>query len=257
MTYRNDHEALEHRRAQLEQELEQVRSERVRLEAAARDEARLVGDLDRVRTELHARAPRRLPLLENLTVASPCHERWDAMVGDAHARHCARCDKNVYDLSSMTRDEAQALLLATEGELCVRYYTRADGTVLTADCPVGLRLKRLRYLAAGAVGLIAAGVMSLTFWQSTQTVRQGGIGAEEFSPNLTPSTTEPTPPPQLLPVGDLRPAPVETTAPVVQPLAPEASAQPPSHPTRYVSPTHEVMGRRVMRPALNVRPASH
>ena len=31
------------------------------------------------------------------------------------------------------------MVQATQGRLCVRFYRRADGTVLTQDCPVGLR----------------------------------------------------------------------------------------------------------------------
>jgi hypothetical protein len=41
----------------------------------------------------------------------------------------------------------------------VRFYQRADGTVLTADCPVGVRRKRVRrgvLVAAGAGALAAA-----------------------------------------------------------------------------------------------------
>jgi hypothetical protein len=43
----------------------------------------------------------------------------------------------------MTRKDAEALIMNAEGRLCVRYYHRADGSILTANCPVGLRaLKR-------------------------------------------------------------------------------------------------------------------
>ncbi|HEX7603018.1 MAG TPA: hypothetical protein VF316_15480, partial [Polyangiaceae bacterium] len=54
--------------------------------------------------------------------------------------------------------EAEALLAGTEGERCIRLYRRADGTVLTDNCPVGLRRARARTLAIGvaAVGLLAA-----------------------------------------------------------------------------------------------------
>ncbi|MDQ2731127.1 MAG: hypothetical protein M3Y56_05670, partial [Armatimonadota bacterium] len=35
--------------------------------------------------------------------------------------------------------EAENLVAEKEGRLCVRYYKRTDGKVLTSDCPVGLR----------------------------------------------------------------------------------------------------------------------
>jgi len=37
----------------------------------------------------------------------------------------------------MTRIEAENLLMNSEGRLCVRFYRRADGSILTKDCPVG------------------------------------------------------------------------------------------------------------------------
>jgi len=39
----------------------------------------------------------------------------------------------------MTREEAEDLIRRTDGRLCVRFYKRRDGTILTKNCPVGLR----------------------------------------------------------------------------------------------------------------------
>jgi hypothetical protein len=51
----------------------------------------------------------------------------------------------------MSRDEASTLLAAAaNGRVCVRFFRRADGRVLTQDCPVGLRAK-LRWAWARAV----------------------------------------------------------------------------------------------------------
>ncbi|HEX8195626.1 MAG TPA: hypothetical protein VF571_05390 [Pyrinomonadaceae bacterium] len=81
--------------------------------------------------------------LANVRVASPCPANWDEMVGDDRKRFCGQCKLNVYNLSGMGRDEAENLLLNAEGRLCVRFYRRTDGTVLTQDCPVGWKaLKR-------------------------------------------------------------------------------------------------------------------
>ena len=154
MSYRDDLEAMQSQVQQMEGELEHLRRERARLEQVVRDEPRLVTALDRLRRTLHARAPRHLPLLDDIRVASPCHARWDDMTGDAQARHCARCDKNVYNLSAMTREAAEALLREKEGALCVRYFRRVDGTILTADCPVGVRRRRVQRVAAAGVKLM-------------------------------------------------------------------------------------------------------
>jgi hypothetical protein len=54
----------------------------------------------------------------------------------------------------MTREEAEALILEKEGRLCVRYYRRADGTILFGDCTVGARHRRGRRVLAGVAALL-------------------------------------------------------------------------------------------------------
>ena len=81
--------------------------------------------------------------LDDVKVAAPCPADWDSMIGGGRVRFCGQCQLNVYNLSGMSKREAEALVGGTEGGLCVRFYRRADGSVLTRDCPVGLRaLKR-------------------------------------------------------------------------------------------------------------------
>jgi hypothetical protein len=75
--------------------------------------------------------------LANLKIASPCSADWEAMVGDNRKRFCGDCKLNVFNLSGMSKDEAENLLKNSEGRVCVRFYQRADGTVLTENCPVG------------------------------------------------------------------------------------------------------------------------
>src|SRR5437588_6200517 len=90
--------------------------------------------------------------LDGVRVAAPCPADWNRVVGDERMRYCGQCNLHVYNLSGMTRTEADALIANTEGRLCVRFYRRADGTVLTRNCPVGLRaLKRRVARIAGAM----------------------------------------------------------------------------------------------------------
>ena len=77
--------------------------------------------------------------LRNVKVASPCPADWDRMIGDERARFCGQCELNVYNLSAMSTLEAESLIARTEGRLCIRYYRRKDGSIITQDCPVGLR----------------------------------------------------------------------------------------------------------------------
>ena len=80
---------------------------------------------------------------DSVKIASPCSADWEDMFGDNRTRFCGQCELNVYNLSDMTKREAEALISQSVGRLCVRYFKRNDGTILTSDCPVGLRaLKR-------------------------------------------------------------------------------------------------------------------
>lgn len=91
--------------------------------------------------------------LNHVSVASPCSADWSEMYGDNRKRFCGDCKLNVYNLSGMSRDEAEALIMNAEGRLCVRFYRRADGTVLTRDCPVGwAKVKQQTRVFAAAVG---------------------------------------------------------------------------------------------------------
>jgi hypothetical protein len=103
--------------------------------------------------------------LDVIPVASPCDVSWEAMPGDERTRHCPECQQRVYNLSALSRRQAEDLLRRTEGRLCVRLYRRADGTVLTADCPVGLRAVRRKL--AGVVGAAATMALVLIGWASS------------------------------------------------------------------------------------------
>jgi hypothetical protein len=93
--------------------------------------------------------------LEHVRVAAPCPADWGRMVGDERVRYCDRCSLHVYNLSGMTRREAEALVTNAEGRLCVRYYRRSDGTVLTRNCPVGLSALKRRAARAATATLTA------------------------------------------------------------------------------------------------------
>ena len=106
-----------------------------------------------------------LPLLSQIDVAAPCPAPWDEMQGDERVRFCSHCRLNVYNLSEMPRAEAEDLIRRREGRLCVRFYRRHDGTILTRDCPVGIRALRQRLVRAVAAiaGLVVALVSGSLF----------------------------------------------------------------------------------------------
>jgi len=75
------------------------------------------------------------------------------MFGNERIRFCDQCKLNVYNLSEMTRTEAERLVSQAEGRVCIRYYQRRDGSILTKNCPVGLAaIKRRLSRVATAIG---------------------------------------------------------------------------------------------------------
>jgi hypothetical protein len=148
MPYRSDVQALRARCEALERTLEDLRARTGELARLKQSEADAERELSVARRQLDSlREGPSLPHLAALRVASPCHASWASMIGDDRVRFCASCSRSVYNVSAMESAEAEALLCG-EGELCVRFYKRADGTVMTADCPEGARKKRTRRVAA-------------------------------------------------------------------------------------------------------------
>ena len=98
-------------------------------------------------------------LLASLRVASPCHVSWDDMTGDDRVRFCSSCQLNVYNFSAMTSNEVRSMIANAEGRVCGRLYRRADGTLITQDCPVGL--KAIRRRVRRMVGAAFATMLSL------------------------------------------------------------------------------------------------
>src|SRR5205085_11554887 len=144
--------------------------------------------------------------LDGVRVAAPCPANWERMVGDERMRYCGQCNLHVYNLSGMTRTEAESLITNAEGRLCVSFYRRGDGTILTRNCPVGLRaLKRRFSRTAGAMlsavlGFLAGVGLDLGFaTRATTTTHTMGTVAmparrsdDATGPVAAPD--EPTPP---------------------------------------------------------------
>ena len=74
-------------------------------------------------------------VLDGVRVASPCPVSWDGMDGDERMRFCSQCRQHVFNLSGLSRADAEELIREKNGRLCVRYYQRSDGGVMTRDCP--------------------------------------------------------------------------------------------------------------------------
>jgi hypothetical protein len=152
-----------------------------RLEARlAPARASVIDELAKVRQDLSCRPDPSAPLrLADLRIASPCKERWADMIGDDRVRVCNGCERPVFDLSEMTLAEAEAVLATRGVTPCVRFYRRADGTVMTADCAPGARRKvRIAAVAAGTALLGASPAIADPVPEPTPVEAQDGTSGE-------------------------------------------------------------------------------
>jgi hypothetical protein len=134
--------------------------------------------------------------LNNIKVASPCSADWDSMIGNNRQRYCGDCKLNVYNLSGMSRNEAENLIVNSEGRVCVRYFRRSDGTVITNDCPVGMQAVKMRmsrfWTATVSLVFTVFGGIGLTTYltQSNNEERLMGEIAISINENVNIETQE-------------------------------------------------------------------
>src|ERR1700722_11405454 len=201
MAYRDVSESLRAYRDRVANDLEDARRSAREATAQAQKVSVLEKELAETEGLLAKMGGKRnvLPLLDNVSVAAPCTASWDQMVGDERVRFCGQCEKNVYNLSSLPRDEAEALLAAKEGSMCIRLFRRADGTVLTNDCPVGVTRRRRRRAAIAAVGgglMAAAAALGMERSAATMgspapaMVGSAAISQGEVAPTVAPPANE-------------------------------------------------------------------
>ena len=70
--------------------------------------------------------------LDHVQVAAPCKADWDQMIGSDRVRFCGQCSLNVYNLSAMSRSDAESLIARTEGaQLLFRRSIRASRSMRT------------------------------------------------------------------------------------------------------------------------------
>jgi hypothetical protein len=102
----------------------------------------------------------------DLRVAAPCPVSWESMNGDERSRVCSLCELKVHNIAGMSSHEVENLIGEGSGRICIRVFRRADGTVITKDCPVGvrsLRKRTARMASAALAGLL--GLFSVSYGQ--------------------------------------------------------------------------------------------
>lgn len=93
--------------------------------------------------------------LETINLAFSCPMDWDKMIGNNQIRYCPECKLNVYNISSLSSIEATKLINNNENKLCIKLYKRADGTVLTKDCSIGIKVIKKKINTNIAVASLA------------------------------------------------------------------------------------------------------
>ncbi|CAN5550811.1 hypothetical protein BH10BDE1_BH10BDE1_33240 [soil metagenome] len=158
--------------------------------------------------------------LSKIQIASPCHEDWSKMSGDERSRHCAACKLNVFNVSEMTKAEAEAMILSRLGKerVCVKLMRRHDGTIITKDCPVGLsRVRKFRMKVASLAFSLFAGVFSafgVSSRANGQQEKMGKISAPIMVPqNVTMGAVAP---PMMGEIAIDVPAPSPTPIPHIE-----------------------------------------
>ncbi len=120
-----------------------------------------------------------------MRVASPCSVGWETMTGNERVRRCISCELNIFNTVEMTTREVERLIHTHEGRLCIRMYRRADGTVLTRDCPVGLLAVRKRVARfAGTTLATVLGLFSISFAQKEDKKSMGASQSPIISRSL-------------------------------------------------------------------------
>ncbi len=163
--------------------------------------------------------------LEVIDIPRPCPADWNAMHGSAQVRFCDHCKLHVYNLSAMTREAAEQLVVEKEGQLCARLYRRADGTVITADCGGGWKFaaKKLGRVLAGACAAILGGMLVPRSW------------------------AEPSPPRVM--TGEMVVAVQgDVATPMQGSIAPVPATQPTTQPVEHPDTPPATMGKVVARP---------
>jgi hypothetical protein len=103
---------------------------------------------------------RKTSRLESLQIPKPCPSDWERMIGSERKRFCTECHKYVYNLSAMTRREAEALIEDSQGKVCARFTRLADGQVLTQEPPITLH--RINRRPSPIAAALVTAMISLT-----------------------------------------------------------------------------------------------
>jgi hypothetical protein len=174
--------------------------------------------------------------LDDVQVASPCTADWDKMVGDDRKRFCESCGESVYNVSALTRQEAEGLVGRTDG-VCIRFFRRTDGTVMTTDCPVGKRRVRLKQIATVVGSGVLVGAAATLLLREAHASELRGIYTVELMTQDHHHSLAYGSRPDLHVSGSTPVVPPRATLPPPAPKGPAQPAEPPHVMGRMAPPS--------------------
>lgn len=135
------------------------------------------------------------------------------------------------------------MLIEHAGGLCVRYYRRADGTILLADCEVGQRRQRKRRWLAAAAAAGALGAGGLKAARDAYDSRSVMGEREVMMGDYSPISEQPSPAPAMhVEMGAALP-PIEAPQPRAScPTMPMSEAQVAA---QYLKERRRALGRKL------------
>ena len=113
-----------------------------------------------------------------LTIPTPCQQRWQDMKAEEQGRFCANCQKTVVDFSTLTDQQVIKLLARKSDSTCGRFRVNQLNRELTVSAPTSQPSIRLfSLLTAGLLGYqtARADALSSTAEPITQNVTQSPI----------------------------------------------------------------------------------
>lgn len=78
-------------------------------------------------------------ILDSICIAMPCSVDWSQMKGNDEIRLCSGCNKNVYNISAISKMEAESILSAPTLP-CIQLFRQDDGVIVTDERPRLVRL---------------------------------------------------------------------------------------------------------------------
>jgi len=140
---------------------------------------------------------RRKDILNSVEIKSPCTANWNEMKGTDQIRYCFECNKYVYNLSEMTRRDAEAILLSRDDQMCARLIRDLEGQTLTVDSLPPVRLLgwkpgRVANAVVSALISITPAALPLANGQVTSPPGKSQDGSGHKSHRTVPASTAST-----------------------------------------------------------------